>query len=180
MAYPVFPLGRLYSYFNSNRPIEWGVLMGEKKSYPDVGGHIKAVKTGLKFLVENRRITIMYPEVTMELPSNYRGMIILDIKKCTQCSLCARICPANAVKMYQKDGKRNPGINYARCIFCGFCVDICPSNGLEFTDVHDTAFYTFEELKFDPDELSKRPEPFKKPIKKVKVKFDEKRGLKHE
>ncbi len=154
--------------------------MGKKKSYPDVGGHLKAVKTGLKFLVENRRITIMYPEVTMELPSIYRGMLILDVKKCIQCGLCARICPANAIKMYQKKDKRNPGLDYGRCIFCGFCVDICPEDALAFTDTHDVAYYTFEELKFGPDELSRRPEQFKKPEKRVKVVFDEKRGLKHE
>lgn len=154
--------------------------MGEKKTYPDIEGHVKAIKTGLKYLVENRRITIMYPEVTMELPSIYRGMILLDSNKCIECGLCARICPANAVKMYQKHDKRNPGIDYARCIFCGFCVDICPEDALSFTDVHDTAYYTLEELKFDPDKLLRIPKPFKKPLKKVKVVFDEKRGLKYE
>jgi len=154
--------------------------MGKKKSYPDVGGHLKAVKTGLKYLIENRRLTISYPEVTMELPPIYRGMMILNIDKCINCGICARICPANAIKMYPKDDKRNPGIDYARCIFCGFCVDVCPVDALAFSDVHDTAYYAYEELKFDPDRLLETPEPFKKPLRKVKVIFDEKRGLKYE
>ena len=154
--------------------------MVKKKSYPDIEGHLKATKTGLKYLVENRRITIAYPEVTMELPSIYRGMIVLDIIKCIQCGLCARICPANAIKMYRKGGKRNPGINYARCVFCGFCVDVCPVDALAFTDVHDAAYYSFEELEFCPNKLLGKPEPFRKPLKKVGVIFDEKRGLKYE
>jgi NADH-quinone oxidoreductase subunit I len=154
--------------------------MSEKKSYPDLAGHLKALKVGFKYLAENRRITLMYPEVRMELPSIYRGMITLDIKKCIQCGLCARICPASAIKMYRRKGKRNPGLDYARCIFCGFCVDICPEDALAFTDVHDTAYYNFVNLKFSPDELSRRPEPIKKAPKKVKVVFDEKRGLRHE
>ncbi len=154
--------------------------MGEKKSYPDVEGHLKAVKTGLKFLFENRRITVMYPEVTMELPPIYRGMIMLDVKKCIECGLCARICPANAIKMHWRGKKRNPGIDYARCVFCGFCVDVCPEDALGFTDVHDTAYYKLEELKFNPDKLLRIPEQFKRPLKKVKVVFDEKRGLKYE
>ena len=155
--------------------------MSRKKPYPDVGGHLRALKTGLKYLVENKRITIMYPDVSIELPQSYRGMVKLDPKKCIQCGLCARICPPNAIKMYRVDGgKRNPGVNYARCIFCGFCVDICPVNALEFTDVHDTAYYTMEGLIFTPDKLSRKPEPFVKALNKVKVVFDEKKGLKYE
>jgi len=154
--------------------------MSRKKTYPDIGSHLKAIKAGLKYLVENKRVTIAYPEVTMDLPSIYRGMITLDKMKCIQCGLCARICPANAIKMYRNDGNRNPGINYARCVFCGFCVDVCPVDALAFTDTHDMAYYEFEELEFFPNKLLRKVEPFKKPLKKVDVVFDEKRGLKYE
>lgn len=155
--------------------------MSKKKPYPDAMGHLRAVKAGLKYLVENKRITIMYPDASMELPPPYRGMIKLNPKKCTHCGLCARICPSNAIKMYKVDGgKRNPGINYARCVFCGFCVDVCPVGALDFTDVHDAAYYTIEGLIFTPDKLSEEPRPFVKAPKKVKVIFDEGKGLKYE
>jgi NADH-quinone oxidoreductase subunit I len=154
--------------------------MSKKKPYPDIEGHLKAIRCGFKYLATDKRITIMYPEVTLELPQSYRGMIMLDINKCIQCGLCARICPSNAIKMYKRDEKKNPGINYSRCIYCGFCVDICPVDALKFTDVHDTAYYTLEDLEFCPEKLSKKPEQFKKPKRKVKVVFDERKGLKYE
>ena len=151
------------------------------RKFPDIVGHLKAMKTGFKRLVLGQRLTAMYPEVILELPEEYRGMIKLDLDKCVQCGLCARICPANAIKMYRRENKRNPGINYQRCIFCGFCVDICPVGALELTSVHDSAFYTLDEQIFIPEKLSKKPfTPYKRKPRKVKSIIDERRGIVYE
>lgn len=160
--------------------------MDRKKSYPDVVGHLKAVKTGLKYLVAKPRMTLMYPDEMIDLPDGYRGMIVLNRKKCIGCWMCARICPANAIKMHKVEGKkRNPGINYQRCIFCGFCVDICPVGALSTSKVHDIAFYRLEEQKLGPDKMTIDPGSFRIPKgrkepKLVKSRLDEIRGVIHE
>lgn len=143
----------------------------------DVQGHLEAVETGIKYLFKPRA-TLMYPEVFQEFAPNYRGMLKFYDDRCISCTMCARICPSGAMKMY-KTPKKWPGITYQRCIFCGFCVDICPVNALEMTPVHDKAHYDLEEQILKPEEFLKGPTEEKAP-KKVKVVFDEKRGLKYE
>ncbi|ABL78482.1 NuoI/complex I 23 kDa subunit family protein [Thermofilum pendens] len=148
------------------------------------GGHVRAVLTGLKYLVKPNRITVYYPEYYVEPPEGYRGMIKYYPEKCIQCGLCAMICPAGAMKMYVKKGEKKgrPGVNYQRCIFCGFCVDICPQDALEMTKVHDVAFSSLEELVFPPEKLAvevQSPALLRGAVK-VKPVFDEERGLRHE
>ncbi|MCS7103345.1 MAG: NADH-quinone oxidoreductase subunit I [Candidatus Korarchaeum sp.] len=152
--------------------------------------HARAILTGFKYLLAGPRLTIMYPDEIQELPEGYRGMIEYDWDSCTKCSLCAMVCPADAMKMYvskeesEKEGKvvKRPGINYTRCIFCGFCVDICPTDSLRFTKIHDVAYYTYDEQIYPPAEFSKgvpKPFYFKEP-RRVRVVLDERRGIKYE
>jgi NADH-quinone oxidoreductase subunit I len=149
--------------------------------------HVKAIITGTKYLFSGPRMTIMYPEDIEELPEGYRGMIEYDWNSCIKCSLCAMICPADAIKMYvskeesEKEKKivKRPGINYARCIFCGFCVDICPTNSLTFSKVHDMAYYTYEEHFYPPDKFAEGIKHVHKG-RRVRVILDEKRGIKYE
>jgi len=156
---------------------------GKKKDLISrIKGHIMPIETGLRYLLSpGKRMTLCYPFEILELPTNYRGMIKLNMKACIGCAFCARICPANAIKMYKRGDKRYPGINYLRCVFCGFCVDICPVNALEATKVHDAAFATLGEHIFPPEKMAKPVElPFKKKPRIVRIKFDEKRGLIYE
>lgn len=149
----------------------------------NVKRHLDAIATGLKYLATRPRLTIMYPEVVEDLPDGYRGMLTFDPKKCIGCSLCARICPANAIKMYKVDEKkRRPGVNYTRCIFCGFCVDICPTGALQHSKIHDVSYYTFKEQIYEPWRLEKGPPKpyYPKEPRKARVEFDEVRGLRYE
>ena len=116
----------------------------------DVVGHLKAIFTAVKYLFL-RPITVKYPEERLKKPKNYRGIILLDMKKCIHCSLCARICPAAAIKMYKhKDGKLYPGLDYSRCIFCGFCIDICPSFALSHDKFHEVVTSNLKDMKVTP------------------------------
>jgi NADH-quinone oxidoreductase subunit I len=143
--------------------------------------HIDVLATGVKYFLKNRRITMMYPEMTQLLPKDYRGFIRFYPDKCISCSLCARICPADAIKMHSEENCRFPGISYLRCIFCGFCVDVCPVGALEGTDVHDGAYYTREEQILSPKKFHEPPStPQLKKIQRVKVKIDKHRGLRYE
>jgi len=144
----------------------------------DVVGHLEAIGTGIKYLFKPR-MTLRYPEVFQDFGPNYRGMLKLYTDKCISCTMCARICPSNAIKMYKTDAKKYPGITYQRCIFCGFCVDICPVDALEMFGVHDIAYYGLEEQVLNPEGFSKGP-PIEEKPKKVKPRLDAKRGLRYE
>ncbi|MEM0178992.1 MAG: NADH-quinone oxidoreductase subunit I, partial [Fervidicoccaceae archaeon] len=121
--------------------------------------HLKAIMLGAKLFIRPIRITYRYP-IVKEIPQEgYRGFIVLDDQKCIGCSLCARICPASAMKMFQPQEKKlRPAINYERCVFCGYCVDICPENALKHARTHDVVFesgesmlYIGEKFTVDPD-----------------------------
>ena len=146
-------------------------------------GHLRAIATGLKYLLARPRATVRYPEFVLALPEGYRGMIRWRRDVCISCSLCARVCPANAMKMYEVEGekKRYPGINYARCIFCGFCVDVCPTGALEYTEVSDVVFPTVEDHLFRPDRFGEPPRmEFRREPIRVRAVPDEERGLRYE
>lgn len=146
-------------------------------------GHLVAIATGLRYLVASKRMTVHYPEYVIRPRDGYRGMIRWHKDKCISCSLCARICPASAIKMYRKPGEKKayPGINYQRCIFCGFCVDICPADALEHTVVHDIAFASLDEHFYIAEDFDRDWESpaVAEGASRVRVEFDERRGLVH-
>ena len=161
-----------------------------------LAGHLEAIITGFKYLLAEPRMTVRYPEDVIELPDGYRGMIVYHKELCISCSLCAMICPADAIKMYLEQPpepkgeasaekpkpKRFPGINYTRCIFCGFCVDVCPAGALEYSGIHDVAYEKFEDMIYPPSEFERGPPKpeFVRPPKKLKPKMDERRGISYE
>lgn len=52
---------------------------------------------------------------------------VLDKKKCTGCSACINICPAEAIQMLDNgEGFLYPQINHNKCIGCGLCARHCP------------------------------------------------------
>ncbi len=144
--------------------------------------HLQSIGTGLKFLVKPQRITLFYPEEALSLPTGYRGLIRLYKDVCIGCTLCALICPADAMKMTTDEGKKIPAINYGRCVFCGFCVDVCPVDALKETRVHDVAFSNRRDLVFSPDKFNRnfdQPISMDRPVRKMKTVIDEKKGIKY-
>jgi len=154
----------------------------EKNPFKLFADHLEAIATGIKYMIKPQRITLMYPEFSLELPTGYRGMIRLYKDVCIGCTLCAMICPADAMKMVTEGGKKFPQINYGRCVFCGFCVDVCPVDALKETKAHDTVFSRKEDLIFDPDKFDKdysQPPLLEKPVRKVKAVVDEEKGIRY-
>lgn len=142
--------------------------------------HLNAVGTGLKYMIKPQRITVKYPEESLSLPTGYRGMIRLYKDICIGCTLCALICPADAMKMVTEGGKKYPSINYGRCVFCGFCVDVCPVDALKETRVHDAIFTNRKDLVFNPDKFNKDfDQPIEGVVRKLKTVIDEKQGIKY-
>ncbi len=66
--------------------------------------------------------------------SMYRepGKVAIDEKTCKQCGLCARICPADVLKM--DDGRLQVSEkSLFGCIACGHCMMVCPKDAITVT-----------------------------------------------
>lgn len=64
-------------------------------------------------------------KVSQKAFSNVRD---LSIKQCTGCTLCASICPFDAIKMVEdKEGFVVPLVDNEKCKECGKCAKSCPS-----------------------------------------------------
>lgn len=151
-------------------------------------GNVDAITIGLKYLVDPKRFTLIYPKEYIKLDPTYRGFIVLDPKKCIHCSSCARICPAAAMRMIKrmdedpKTGKPKmklwPVINYQRCIFCGYCVDVCPTEALYTVPYHDIVYENMAEMDWSLETFVKPPEhPTAQEGIPVKYIVDEEKGL---
>ncbi len=161
----------------------------ERRRAPNpVRAHLEAIAAALSRALKPP-MTLMYPDVVEELPEGYRGVIAYRYERCVGCGLCARICPARAIKMYKVPGDKRmrPGYDMTRCIFCGFCVDVCPVNALEHTKIHDKAYYELDSMVLDPVEwaefsrrLIEEQSARSRSPNLVRAVFDEEVGLRYE
>ncbi len=165
------------------------VSQGDSRKRPNVVvAHLEAIAAAFSRMLK-KPMTLMYPDVEEAYPSGYRGVVLLDYDKCIGCSLCARVCPARAIKMYRVPGDKRirPGYDMGRCIFCGFCVDICPTDALTHAWIHDKAYYTMDEMIMDPidwakfsQRILKEQEERERSGKRVRAVIDEEVGLRYE
>lgn len=51
---------------------------------------------------------------------------MIDEEKCTECEICVKVCPLNAVNPQE-------GIISEKCCKCGTCVEYCPTNAIELS-----------------------------------------------
>ncbi|MFZ8791783.1 MAG: 4Fe-4S binding protein [Thermosphaera aggregans] len=100
-----------------------------------------------------------------------RGAHLLDMSKCTGCSMCQQVCPAACIDMVVVEGdysqnprKRFPRIDHSKCTFCGLCVEYCPVAALSMTTV--TGYELFATNK---DSTLKHPHQLKESTGKVTV-----------
>lgn len=49
-----------------------------------------------------------------------------DVKKCTRCGICKRLCPMDNETVFKEKNKKN--VNSQNCINCFNCVDKCPED----------------------------------------------------
>ncbi|MCQ2559140.1 MAG: 4Fe-4S binding protein [Clostridia bacterium] len=114
-----------------------------------------------------KKVTVQYPDETLEMFPRYHGRFQFDSNKCIACSLCANACPNKVIKIGKaKLGKKQIMISYTMnieyCLFCGLCVESCPKGALSFSNVINmnqyfrdrVALHLFERPAPTPEEIA--------------------------
>ncbi|NHK32747.1 MAG: NADH-quinone oxidoreductase subunit D [Asgard group archaeon] len=122
------------------------------------------ISTGFD-LATSKSMTYNFPP-EMTITEKTRGRHILDIEKCRNCSLCAKICPNEAIEMVElKDSIQTtkklpiyPQIDFSKCCFCGLCREVCPSGALQMTNASIIVGPDKNQFVYPPEQLAQPPE----------------------
>lgn len=79
-------------------------------------------------IISTGMVTEKYDEG--QVPSRFRGEVIVEDKDCIECQACAKVCPTKAIRIVND----SICINHNACIFCGRCVERCERNQIKHTD----------------------------------------------
>jgi NADH-quinone oxidoreductase subunit I len=99
-------------------------------------------------------VTYKFPLEARPASPDFRGMQVVDIKKCISCRLCALDCPADAIEMAlnRETKKEYPVVDFGRCVFCYQCVRVCPVSAYVTSNKYDLA--TFDKKTLIKDVLN--------------------------
>lgn len=112
----------------------------------------------------SKRETKMYPEEPINLPSRYRGRLILTLdpdgeERCVGCNLCSVVCPVGCIAL-QKSTRKNGRwyakffrINLSRCIFCGLCEEACPTCAIQLIPDIELSDFQRKDLVYEKKDL---------------------------
>lgn len=98
-------------------------------------------------------------EHTPHISPNYRGLLALNLMKCTGCKACFRACPNKCIEMVLLDPQpphwtkkrplESPQMFIGRCMYCGLCVDACNFDALVHSAGFDGASSRKEDLHYN-------------------------------
>jgi len=89
--------------------------------------------TILKKIIYTGIVTEKYDE--SQVPARFRGEVVVDHKGCSDCQVCATVCPTLAIVFTEDDMT----INHKACIFCGRCVESCEAQRIRCTENYKLA-----------------------------------------
>jgi NADH-quinone oxidoreductase subunit I len=101
-------------------------------------------------------VTEEYPFGKKVVTERFRGKLDIDPIKCTGCSICEIVCPAQVITMVpvgkKKVGEREvdikrPSFDLYSCISCGQCVDDCHFGALSLTHDFELSVFKKDSLK---------------------------------
>lgn len=95
----------------------------------------ESVKSGLSAVAKSHALL---KEEKIELDPT---IAYVDPEKCSWCDLCSNICPFDAIRTEQYNGKQVAAIISSSCKGCGMCNPVCP------TDAIDLIGYTNDEME---------------------------------
>ncbi len=90
-------------------------------------------------------VTQQYPEERREPSERFRGFLHNDIKLCTSCTMCVKVCPVDCISLESVRGADKKmvlvsyDINIGRCMYCGLCVEVCPTKSLKHSSGYEKA-----------------------------------------
>ena len=106
----------------------------------------KGMRITARYGVDPREtITLQYPEERWEPSERFRGFLYNDIKTCTSCTMCVRVCPVDCISLEAVRGADKKmvlasyDIDIGRCMYCGLCVEVCPPKSLVHTSGYEKA-----------------------------------------
>ena len=79
--------------------------------------------------------TVLFPEVHVNLPPDFRGAPQLTPNNCTLCKRCERVCPTTAISI--ETISKSEGyfrLDLGKCCYCRECQDTCNFNAIHLTD----------------------------------------------
>ena len=122
-----------------------------------------------------RPMTIQYPDRTEKpvqqmLPANYRGILEVDLDRCTACLRCEKACPLGCISI---EVCKNPttvhldlskfDIDNGLCMYCGLCAEACNFDALDHTREFEGTMTNPGDLTLrfvkEPREVTKLKEP---------------------
>ncbi|MFB0569400.1 MAG: 4Fe-4S binding protein [Nitrososphaeria archaeon] len=102
-------------------------------------------------MVFRKPFTRPYPFVKPKAPPGFRGRQVLHIDRCVGCGICAQDCPAQAIDMIERQGKKLPSFHLECCIFCGQCAESCGRGAIELSRTFEMASFDRKSLVLLPD-----------------------------
>jgi formate hydrogenlyase subunit 6/NADH:ubiquinone oxidoreductase subunit I len=131
--------------------------MGLKEYLVDIWEAVATTAKGMRITARygvdpRETITLQYPEERWEPSKRFRGFLFNDIKKCTSCSMCVKVCPVDCIALEAVRGADKKlvlvsyEINIGRCMYCGLCVEVCPPKSLTHTSGYEKATVSRGEL----------------------------------
>jgi NADH-quinone oxidoreductase subunit I len=131
--------------------------MGLKAYLNDIVEAVVTTAKGMRITARygvdpKEEVTLQYPEERWVIPEGYRGFLHNDIKKCTSCTMCVKVCPIDCISLESVRGADKKlvlcsyDINIGRCMYCGLCVEVCPPKSLKHTSGYEMASVARGEL----------------------------------
>ncbi len=124
--------------------------MGLKAYVADIWKAVVTTAKGMRITASygvnaKEEVTQQYPEERREPSERFRGFLRNDIKACTGCTMCVKVCPVDCIALETIRGADKKmvlvsyDINIARCMYCGLCVEVCPTKSLKHTSGYEKA-----------------------------------------
>ncbi|MGE5189326.1 MAG: NuoI/complex I 23 kDa subunit family protein [Gemmatimonadota bacterium] len=146
--------------------------MGLRAYVADIWDAVVTTAKGMRITASygvnpREEVTQQYPEERREPSERFRGFLHNDIKVCTSCTMCVKVCPVDCISLESVRGADKKmvlvsyDINIGRCMYCGLCVEVCPVKSLKHTSGYEMASLDRGELILhfvheDPNEIKAR------------------------